>query len=50
MSEPEVELAEPEPEPEPVMEEKLSPEPILVNIAYEKVFFSDLYTLVAFEY
>ena len=38
MSEPEVEI----PEPEPVMEEKLSPEPILVNTAFLKRLISSL--------
>ena len=42
--EPEVELAEPEPEPEleHVREEKLSPEPILVNLHFLKVCFFSL--------
>lgn len=39
VSEPEVEITEPE--PEPVMEEKLSPEPILVNTTFlKRLFFS----------
>ena len=38
MSEPEVEITE----PEPVMEEKLSPEPILVNTAFLKRLISSL--------
>ena len=44
MCEPEVELAEPEPEPEleHVREEKLSPEPILVNLHFLKVCFFSL--------